>query len=75
MQSSPSQPISPYHVILCQAPPTSSESCSITMAGVSEHDLLLPSNISPSTLCDNEYEELTMKSTLLNVVNDYLIYL
>ena len=45
------------------------------MAGVSEHDLLLPNNTSPTTPCDNEFEELMMKSTLPNMVNDYFIYL
>ena len=52
-----------------QVPPTLSElSRTITMTGVSEHDLLLPNNTSSTTPCDNEFEELMTKSTLPNNV-------
>ena len=44
------------------------------MTGFSEHDLLLLNNTYLSTPCDTKFEELMMKSTLLNNVSDHVIY-
>ena len=41
------------------------------MTGFSEHDLLLLNNTYLSTPCDTKFEELMMKSTLLNNVSDH----